>query len=295
MTKHLAALGLGFTARALARRLHAVGWRIVGSTRTEAGVLAIRQQGYDVLLLNSDTEPGTLERAICSVTHILISASPDEDGDPIIARVKAVRERLPNLEWIGYLSTIGVYGAHDGAWIDEDTPPSPTSERGKRRLFAERAWLDFGERHAIAVQVFRLPGIYGPGRSVFDRLRAGTSRRIIKPGQVFNRMHVDDIAGALEAAINAASHDHTIYNLTDGHPAPPQDVIVFAAELMGIAPPPEVAFDDAEMSPMARSFYGDNKRVSNKRMINELGYEPVYPTYQQGLSAIWEHERAERN
>lgn len=295
MTKHLAALGLGFTARALARRLHPTGWRITGSTRTEEGATAIRGEGYNALLLDSDTTPDMLANALGSATHILVSASPGEDGDPVIRRVEQIRGELPHLAWIGYLSTIGVYGGHDGAWIDEDTAPNPTNKRGKRRVVAEQAWLDFGARCSIAVQVFRLPGIYGPGRSVFDRLRAGTSRRIIKPGQVFNRMHVDDIAGALEAAMNAATHDTRLFNLTDGNPAPPQDVIVYAAELMGIEPPPEVAFEAAEMTAMARSFYGDNKRVSNARMMRELGYQPIYPTFEQGLAAIWQVENTERN
>ncbi len=291
---HLAALGLGYTANTLARKLRKSGWHVTGSSRTETGADAIREQGYGALVLNDDTTVEMLAGTLETVTHILVSASPGAPGDPIIERIKQICARLPQLEWIGYLSTIGVYGGHEGGWIDEETLPQPTSERGKRRVVAENAWFEFSSVYSTKVQVFRLPGIYGPGRSVFDRLRAGTSRRIIKPGQVFNRMHVDDIAGALECAINPPSSKSTLFNLTDGTPAAPQDAITYAADLMGIEPPPEVAFDDAEMTEMARSFYGDNKRVSNARMKIELGYEPHYPTYKEGLAAIWQAESAER-
>lgn len=288
--KHLAAIGFGYTAAALAKRLKSAGWRVTGSKRTAAGADAVRQQLDAAFVLDDQTPAAQLSPALASATHLLVSAAPGPDGDPLIDRIAQVREHLAQLEWVGYLSTVGVYGNHGGAWVDETTEPQPTSERGRRRLHAEAAWHDFGRRHAIAVQVFRLPGIYGPGRSVFDRLRAGTSRRIIKPGQVFNRMHVDDIAGALEQAVGAPAGTSTTFNLTDDLPGPPQDVIEYAADLMGIEPPPEIAFESADMTPMARSFYGENKRVSNARMKAELGFAPRYPTYREGLAAIWREE-----
>ncbi len=285
--KHLAAIGFGYTAAALARRVRAAGWRVTGSKRTAAGADVARRQIDDAFVLDDQTPVTTLRPALDTVTQLLISTPPGTDGDPVIDRIAEARDQLAQLEWIGYLSTVGVYGNHGGAWVDETTEPQPTSERGRRRLHAEAAWLDFGRQHAVKVQVFRLPGIYGAGRSVFDRLRAGTSRRIIKPGQVFNRMHVDDIAGALEQAMLAPDNTTPTFNLTDDLPGPPQDVIVYAAELMGIEPPPEIAFESADMTAMARSFYGENKRVSNALMKTELGFAPHYPTYRQGLAAIW--------
>ena len=283
---HLAAIGFGYTAAALARQLEADAWHITGTTRTEAGAAAIRAQGHGALVLDDATPATALAGALDQVTHLLISAAPGADGDPVIERIAQLREDLPRLAWIGYLSTIGVYGNHGGAWIDEETPASPSSERGRRRLIAETAWQVFGVRNALTVQVFRLPGIYGPGRSAIERLSAGTARRINKPGQVFNRMHVDDIAGALARAMSAVAPTSRVFNLTDDKPAPPQDVIVYAAELMGIEPPPEIDFEAADMTAMARSFYGDNKRVSNARMKRELGYQLRYPTYREGLAAI---------
>jgi nucleoside-diphosphate-sugar epimerase len=285
---HLAAIGYGYTAQALARRLDMDKWRVTGSGRTQAAAQAIHANGHKGFVLNADTPGDVLAEALSRVTHILISAAPTADGDPIIGRLAEVRANLANLSWIGYLSTVGVYGNHDGDWVDEDTPPRPSARRGQLRLQAESDWHAFAATHGIAVQVFRLPGIYGPGRSAFERLQAGTARRVNKTGQVFNRMHVDDIAGALDAAMSGGGHDCSVFNLVDDLPAPPQGVIAYAAERMGVPPPPEISFEAADMTDMARSFYGENKRVSNKRMKEMLGYKPMYPTYRDGLSAIWE-------
>lgn len=285
--KHLAAIGFGYTAAALARQLDPQRWRVTGSKRRQDDADAVARSGYDAVVLDDTTPAETLAARLGAVTHILISAAPGPAGDPVLARIARVRDALGDLEWLGYLSTVGVYGNHDGAWVDEETPPNPSSERGKRRLHAEAAWRDFGAAHGVATQVFRLPGIYGPGRSVFERLAAGTARRIIKPGQVFNRMHVDDIAGALVKALEAPAPAARTFNLTDDLPTPPQDVIVHAADLMGIAPPPAIDFETADMTPMARSFYGENKRVSNARMKTELGFTPRYPSYREGLAAIF--------
>lgn len=284
--KHLAAIGFGYTAAALAKQLEPTEWHVTGTSRSEAGAEAIRRQGYSALVLDAAKPAAALLPALDQVTHLLLSAAPDADGDPIIARLGAVQTQLPRLQWIGYLSTVGVYGNHNGAWIDEEAPANPVSERGLRRLVAEKAWQAFGAEHEIVVQTFRLPGIYGPGRSAFNRLRAGSARRINKPGQVFNRMHVDDIAGALKCALTAAAQAGQVFNIVDDEPAPPQDVIAYAAHLLGVEPPPEVDFEAADMTAMARSFYGDNKRVSNARMKRELKYVPRYPSYREGLAAI---------
>jgi hypothetical protein len=285
---HLAAIGFGYTARALAKRLLPTGWIVTGTSQSHKGAEKISALGVNALVWNPITPDYDIIEALGDVTHILISAPPNPIGDPIFNRLVKMRDYLPELYSISYLSTVGVYGNHEGGWVDEDTPTNPASERGLRRVAAENAWLAHSEKLEVAVQVFRLPGIYGPGRSPFDRLEAGTARRIVKPGQVFNRMHVDDIAGAIEAAINCETYYDPVINLTDDLPAPPQDVIAYAAELMGVEPPPEVSFDDADMTAMARSFYGENKRVSNKRMKEQLGYKPQYPTYREGLQAIWD-------
>ncbi|MBU2533149.1 MAG: SDR family oxidoreductase [Alphaproteobacteria bacterium] len=288
---HLAAVGFGYTARALAARLDRRAWQITGTSRGADDVENIRAAGFNGVLFNPETDPDELVGALASATHLLVSAAPTTAGDPLLGKISDRFNELVGLRWIGYLSTVGVYGDRGGDWVDEDTAPEPSSERGRRRLNAENSWRFAAELHAnLAMQVFRLPGIYGPGRSGFDKLRDGNARRIIKPGQVFNRMHVDDIAGALLAAIDGAEPGFAVYNLSDDEPAPPQDVVAFAARLMGVAAPPEVTFDAAEMTPMARSFYGENKRVSNKRMKSELGYQLKFPTYREGLADIWRHE-----
>jgi nucleoside-diphosphate-sugar epimerase len=192
---------------------------------------------------------------------------------------------LPDLAWIGYLSTVGVYGDHKGAWVDENSATLPIHERSLRRLEAERAWLAFGAETGRRVEIFRLSGIYGPGRSVIDNLRAGTARRIAKPGQVFNRIHVDDIAGVLTAAIDKAT-GHAVYNVSDDEPAPPEDVVAYAAELLGLPVPPAIPFDEAGLGGMAASFWAESKRVRNWRIRRELGIELIYPTYREGLRAL---------
>jgi nucleoside-diphosphate-sugar epimerase len=188
------------------------------------------------------------------------------------------------LQWIGYLSTVGVYGDHQGKWVDEAGETRPVSRRSQLRVAAEQDWLGFGNEHDVPVAVLRLSGIYGPGRNAFVNLERGTARRLVKPGQVFNRIHVDDISGALRHL--AASRNAGIFNVTDDEPAPPQDVVTYAAKLMGIAPPPEIAFEAAQLSPVARSFYGENKRVSNAR-IKAAGYRFAFPDYRVALEHMW--------
>jgi nucleoside-diphosphate-sugar epimerase len=210
---------------------------------------------------------------------------PDAAGDPVLDRHGPEIAALPGLAWVGYLSTTGVYGDRGGGWVDEASALRPSGERGRRRVAAEAGWLDLWQRHGVPVQVFRLAAIYGPGRSAIDQLRAGTARRIDKPGQVFSRIHVDDLAAVLAASM-ARPRPAGVYNVCDDEPAPPEAVTAYAAGLLGIAPPPLAPFAEAELSPMARSFFDDNKRVSNRLIKTELGVTLAYPDYRAGLAAI---------
>jgi nucleoside-diphosphate-sugar epimerase len=277
--------GFGYSAQSLARRLAARGWRISGTVRTDAGVAELADTGFKAFAYDGKQPDAAVAKAIAGCTHLLLSAPPGPDGDPLLIHHRTDIEQAPKLAWIGYLSTVGVYGNHDGVWIDESAALNATQKRGRRRVDAEQAWLDFGAVCGKAVQVFRLAGIYGPERSTIDKLRAGTARRIIKPGQVFNRIHVEDIASVLEASIERPSPG-AVYNVADDEPAPPQDLVAYGAELLGKEPPPDTPFEEAELTPMARSFYGENKRVSNARIKQELGVDLAYPTYRDGLRAI---------
>lgn len=278
-------LGLGYTAEAFARRVNPLGWRIAGTARTPEGVSRIAGLGYGAVLFDGHAPAPDVTEAIAGATHLLVSAGPGDEGDPSLRHHGKDIAHAPDLRWIGYLSTIGVYGDSGGEWIDEATMPKPGSERTRRRLKAEDDWLALGRTYGKTVQVFRLGGIYGPGRSAADDLRDGTARRIIKPGQVFNRIHVDDIAAVLEAAANGRG-SHTVYNVTDSEPAAPQDVVAHAASLMGLASPPEIPFETAPLSPMGRSFYSENRRVRSRRLHDDLGVTLSYPTYREGLAAI---------
>ena len=222
---------------------------------------------------------------LAGTTHLLVSIPPDIEGDMVLRHFRDDIAALPDLAWVGYLSTVGVYGDRQGQWVDETAPARPTSERSLRRVLAEQAWLTFGAESGRRVEVFRLAGIYGPGRSVIDNLRAGTARRIVKPGQVFNRIHVDDIARVLAAAIDTPA-GHTLYNVADDEPAPPQDVVAYAAELLGIDPPPEIPIAQAGLTGMSASFWAESKRISNARIKSALGVTLAYPTYREGLRAI---------
>jgi nucleoside-diphosphate-sugar epimerase len=278
-------IGFGYSAEALARRLAPLGWRTGGTARTPGGVERLVAQGHHGVLFDGERPVDDMAAALAGVTHLLISAGPDGDGDPALRFHARDFVRAATIRWIGYLSTVGVYGDFDGAWVDEDTVPKPGSERTARRLKAEQDWLDFGAANGRTVQVFRLAGIYGPGRSAIDDMADGTARRIVKPGQIFNRIHVDDIAGVLEAAASGAGV-HSVYNVADGEPAPPQDVVAYAAALMGLAPPPEIPFADAQLSPMGQSFYSESRRVRNRRLRDDLGVDLAYPSYREGLAAI---------
>ncbi|MFO1121955.1 MAG: SDR family oxidoreductase [Hyphomicrobiales bacterium] len=281
---HLLCFGLGFTARVLAERLAAQDWRISATSRSAAGAAGISAFGYRGFVFDG-TAP-LPEDAFDGVTHVLNSAPPDASGDPVLAQCRdQLARRAAQVRWAAYLSTTGVYGDHAGGWVDEDTPLTPNTERGERRVIAEAQWLDLWRETGFPTHVFRLAGIYGPGRNALASVLDGSARRIIKPGQVFSRIHVADIATVLEASI-AHPHPGRIYNVCDDEACPPQDVIAHAAELLGRPVPPDIAFEAAALSPMARSFYADSKRVSNRRIKSELGVALAYPTYREGLAAL---------
>lgn len=283
----LLCFGLGYSAQALARRLDGTGMRVRGTSRTAAGVDELRRAGFETLLFDGVAPSPDVTGALATASHVLVSIAPDADGDPVLRHHGDDIARAQGLGWIGYLSTIGVYGDAGGAWVDEETPPTPNSPRTERRVEAEAAWLALGRHSGKPVQIFRLGGIYGPGRSALDDVAAGTARRIIKPGQVFNRIYVADIAAVVAAAMSGGRPGegrHALFNVTDEEPAPPQDVILYAAKLLGVAPPPEVAFEDAPLSPMARSFYSANRRVASRRIRDDLGVRLIAPTYREGLA-----------
>jgi nucleoside-diphosphate-sugar epimerase len=274
----LLSLGHGYSARALARRLVPQGWRVIGTTRDPAKADALRAEGVEPLLW-----PGDLGPALDQATHILCSAAPDAQGDPFLQAVPGIARA--KAEWVGYLSTTGVYGDHQGGWVDESTPLTPQSDRGRQRVVAERQWLETG----LPVHIFRLAGIYGPGRGPFEKVRDGTARRIIKAGQVFSRIHVEDIAQVLEASIKRPNPG-AAYNVCDDNPCPPEEVIAHAAHLLGLPDPPAVRFEDADLGPMARSFYSESKRTRNERIKDELGVRLLYPDYPAGLAALLKDE-----
>lgn len=281
--KHLFCFGMGYSATALAGRL-GDGWKVTGTYRSSEAQALLTAAGFGQVPFDGSASlpPGALD----GVTHLLMSVAPGKQGDPVLTRcANQIIEHAGQIEWAGYLSTTGVYGDRAGGWVDENSDLIPSTERGRRRLEAENGWLELHAKHGLPVHLFRLAGIYGPGRNQLESVRKGTARRVIKPGQVFSRIHVDDIAGVVAASI-AQPNPGTAYNVCDDEAAPPQDVVAYAAQLLGVQPPPEIAFDEAEMSPMGRSFYAESKRVSNARMKLELGYQLIYPTYREGLKAL---------
>jgi nucleoside-diphosphate-sugar epimerase len=275
--------GAGYSGQAFARA-NAHDTPVSGTTRTPEKFEALRSAGIEPLQFEGALS-AELGDALASTTHLIVSVAPDDAGDPVLnAAGDALRKNMPALEWIGYLSTVGVYGDHGGAWVDETSDCRPVSKRSVMRVAAEQEWLALGRATGKPVAVLRLSGIYGPGRNALANLEEGTARRLVKPGQVFNRIHCDDIAGALWHL--AENNLGGIFNVTDDEPAPPQDVVAYAAGLMGVEPPPEIAFETAELSPMARSFYGENKRVSNAA-IKAAGYGFAFPDYRSALERMW--------
>jgi nucleoside-diphosphate-sugar epimerase len=276
--------GFGYTARALARSLNARKWAVAGTSRDAASAAALAGMGFAAVVFDGQGE--LAGDALENVTHVLVSVPPDAHGDPVLrcCSVELIA-RARQLAWVGYLSTSGVYGDHGGGWVDEDTPRVPQTERATRRVEAEDGWLALQRDHGVPVHLFRLAGIYGPERNQLEAVLNGSAKRIIKPDQVFSRIHVDDIVGVLEASM-ARPCTGRVYNVADDEPAPPQDVVAFAARLLGRPAPAAVPIEKAELSPMARSFYSESKRVSNRRIKQELGYKLIYPTYREGLKAL---------
>ena len=279
--------GYGASAQALAGRMRSQEWEVAGTSRNGRDVAGMETIRFD--------GTGPMEKAhehLAEASHLLVSIPPGEEGDVVLHHhgglIAACAE---SLEWIGYLSTTGVYGNHDGAWVDETTPCAPISERGRRRCQAEEAWARLGEKHGIATHIFRLAGIYGPGRNPFARIREGRAQRIFKLGQLFSRIHIADIAAVLEASIHRPRAG-AVYNVCDDEPAPPGEIIAFAAELLGMEPPPEVSLEEANLSEMGRSFYSENKRVSNRLLRKELKVALAYPTYREGLRGCLSAEDA---
>jgi hypothetical protein len=280
---YLFCFGFGYTVHVLARRLAAEG-RIVGGTcRTADKASALRAAGFPVEVFDRDHP--VPRGALDGVTRLLVSVPPDAAGDPVLAIHGDDIAGIEGLRWLGYLSTTGVYGDRGGGWVDETAEPSPSGERGRRRVAAEAGWLDLWHSRGVPVHIFRLAGIYGPGRSPLEALRAGTAKRIDKPGQVFSRIHVEDLARVLAASISRP-RPGGVYNVCDDDPAAPEGVVAHAAALLGVPAPPLVPFEAAGLSPMARSFYDDNKRVSNRLIKSELGVTLRYPDYRTGLAAI---------
>lgn len=277
--------GLGFTGRRFAERARDRFQTVRGTVTDPASAARIATEtGFTMRAFGPEADDPRIADDLADTDALLVSAPPSERGDPVLRRYEDAIA-ASRVGWIGYLSTIGVYGDQGGAWIDEATPAAPRSARSRIRLEAEAAWFDLGARTGKAVQVFRLSGIYGPGRNPIVKLREGRSQRIVKAGQVFNRIHVDDIATTLMASLDRP-RPGAVYNVTDDEPAPPQIVTEHAAALASLPLPPEVDFETADLSPMARSFYGENKRVRNRLIRDELGVALAYPTYREGLAAL---------
>ncbi|TCL72099.1 SDR family oxidoreductase [Rhizobium sp. BK251] len=282
---HLFVFGCGYSGTAIAKAFAQDGARISGTTRSAEKLESLEKEGIDGFLFDGEVIGDELRQAMASATHLVQSIAPGSKGDPLIRLAgKDLATFMPRLQWIGYLSTVGVYGDHKGGWVDENTPYKPVSARSVERVEAEDAWLAQGAVLNVPAAVLRLSGIYGPGRNALRNLENGTARRLIKKDQVFNRIRVEDIAGATRFLSERKLGG--IYNVTDDEPGPPQDVVLEAARIMGVEPPPEQAFETAELTPMARSFYGENKRVSNRK-LRDLGFSFDFPEYRMSLAELW--------
>jgi nucleoside-diphosphate-sugar epimerase len=282
--------GFGYTAAAVARRLAPRLDAAWGTTRAPDKMAALEAAGVKPLLFDGAGHSEAVADALAEASHIVVSIAPGEAGDLVLTHFRNDLAALKPQALV-YLSTVGVYGDHGGQWVDEASECRPVSQRSIRRLEAEAAWRLFAEETGTPVAILRLAGIYGSSRSAFDRLKDGTARRVVKTGQIFTRIHVDDIAAAVETCFAARAEG--TYNVADDEPAPPQDVIAYAAELLGVPAPPEEPFETADLTPMARSFYGENKRVRNERLKRELGVRLAFPSYREGLAAIFAGTAAE--
>jgi dTDP-4-dehydrorhamnose reductase len=287
---HLFCFGLGYSAGIFARQCLAKGWQVSGTRRDLVKSENADESGFNLYPFNRNL-PLVAEHALKGVTHILVSVPPDDEGCPVADLLGAKIAQLPNLVWLGYLSTTGVYGNTEGESVDENSPLNPSSNRSRFRVNAEQSWRELCHDKDVPVQIFRLAGIYGPGRSLLDRVRDGNATRVNKPGQLFSRIHVDDIATVLAASIDRP-RPGAAYNVCDDDPASPADVTAYACELLKIETPPLVMFEDVAktMSPMALSFWQDNRRVDNTQIKKKLGVRLAYPNYRQGLNAVLKAE-----
>ncbi len=284
---HVMIFGAGYSGKAIANALKPEAASLSGTTRSKDKFASLAAAGMTPFLFDGVHLNDELIAAMGNVTHVVQSVAPGRDGDPLLALLGGdLKKFLPNLTWVAYLSTVGVYGDHHGAWVDETTPCRPVSARSVERVAAEAAWTEAAQKANVPLSILRLSGIYGPGRNAFMNFEKGTARRLVKKDQVFNRIRVEDIGAAL--AFLAQKNERGIFNVTDDEPCPPQDVVSFAATLMGVEPPPEQAFETADLTPMARSFYGENKRVSNAR-IRDLGFDFRFPEYRISLKQLWEN------
>ncbi len=290
LEKNLFCFGYGYSCDALARSLlECGGWSISGTTRDVEKKCVMRDSGIKPYLFDAENAVPDPLYMMREVTHILISTPPSDLGDPsFLAHAQDIM-RLPKLQWVGYLSTTGSYGDRNGGWVDESSTPRPTTQRGSRRLKSEEQWFSLYESYKVPVHIFRLAGIYGPGRSALDSIRSGVARRIEKPGHAFSRIHVDDIVQILKASMNHPAPGE-IYNLCDDEPAPSHEVIDYACQLLGIESPPLIPFDSVDMAPITQSFYADNKRVRNDKIKNSLGVKLRYKNYREGLQACLDAE-----
>lgn len=282
---HLFCFGFGYTALALASKLDPRVWRVTGTCRSGERAEFLAERGFEAVHFDGSATSGDMLAGLDDVSHILQSVPPDQAGDPVLACWGRRIATLPSLAWFGYLSTTGVYGDRGGGWVDEASTTVPTGARGVERLAAERGWLALWRQSGVPMHIFRLAGIYGPGRSALDTIRSGRAQRVLKPGHVFSRIHVDDIAAVLERSI-AAPNPGAVYNLGDDEPAAADEVLSYAAELLGMPAPPAIPFEQAALSAMARSFYADHKRVANDRIKRELGATLAHPNYRVGLRAV---------
>ena len=282
---NLLVFGLGYSAQHFVH-LYAHAFEHVAGTVRDLGQPRPLAGSTEILHFGPDGASPAIEERLGAADIILVSVAPGTSVDPVLARYGRRIAAIKRQQKILYLSTIGVYGDRGGEWVDETALPFSTNERSKVRIHAEKAWSTLARDATKSVHVLRLSGIYGPGRNALLNLAEGKARRLVKPGQVFNRIHVEDIARAV-AALAAYDGPSDVWNVTDDEPAPPQDVVAYAADMMGVPPPPEQDFETAELTPMARSFYGENKRCSNRKIKEVLGLDLAYPTYREGIAALW--------
>lgn len=289
--------GAGYSGSRIGKKLASEGAQVFGTTRSRDRMEDLGKENIEPLYFDGGIFDEPVLQALSDATHLICGIAPPRQkiadhahADPVLRALgnQELSTLAPKLQWVGYLSTVGVYGHHDGAWVDETTQMNPVSERSLQRVAAEDKWRAAAQTANLPLGIFRLSGIYGPGRNAFVAMENGKSRRLVKKDQVFNRIHVGDIAAALTlAAMKKASG---VFNITDDEPAPPQDVVTFAHELAGKTPPPEIDFETADITPMARSFYGENKRVSNARSKKDLGLDYQFPNYREAFRHMWEND-----